>query len=371
MRAWKVRFFVLNRIVLLAALGVAVRPAAAQEKRLLYVATPGIRNYVDYGGIGILIFDIDHGHRFVKRIPTWQTPAGKEPENVKGIAASAKTGKLYVSTYKRLGCFDLLTEKMLWEKELDGGCDRMAISPDGQNLYVPSFEGAHWNVVNAATGEVLAKVVTKSGAHNTIYGLDGTRAYLAGLHSPLLSVADTSAHTVAKTVGPFSNSIRPFTVNGSQTLCFVNVNGLLGFEVGDLRTGKMLHRVEVKGYEQGPVKRHGCPSHGIAMTPDEKEIWVADGHNSMIHIFDATVMPPKQMTSFKVRDQPGWITFSIDGLRAYPSSGEVVDTRTKKIVATLEDETGRHVGSEKLVEIIFAKGKPVRAVDQFGMGMKR
>ena len=27
-----------------------------------------------------------------------------------------------------------------------------------------------------------------------------------------------------KTVGPFSQSIRPFTVNGRQTLCFVNVN---------------------------------------------------------------------------------------------------------------------------------------------------
>jgi len=33
------------------------------------------------------------------------------PENVKGIAASARTGKLYVSTTKRLACFDLVTEK--------------------------------------------------------------------------------------------------------------------------------------------------------------------------------------------------------------------------------------------------------------------
>jgi hypothetical protein len=60
---------------------------------------------------------------------------------------------------------------------------------------------------------------------------------------------------IAKKVGPFSDVIRPFTVNGRQTLCFVNVNGLLGFEVGDLNTGKMLHRVEVRGYSQGPVKR--------------------------------------------------------------------------------------------------------------------
>ena len=354
----------------LLVLGLLPQPAASQEKRLLYAATPGIRNYVEYGGVGVIVFDIDNGHRFLKRIPTWNVPEGKAPENIKGIAANAKTGKLYITTINRLACIDLITGKMEWDKELKGGCDRMALSPDGSTLYVPSFEGPHWNVVNAATGDVIATVVTKSGAHNTVYAPDGKYAYLAGLRSPLLSVSDTNTHTVAKTVGPFSHSIRPFTINGSQTLCFVNVNNLLGFEVGDLRTGKMLHRVEVQGYQQGPVKRHGCPSHGIALTPDEREIWLADGANSMLHVFDATVMPPKQTTSIKVRDQPGWITFSIDGRRVYSSTGEVFDTRSKKIVATLEDETGRQVGSEKVLEIVFRNGKPVRAGDQFGIGAR-
>jgi hypothetical protein len=26
----------------------------------------------------------------------------------------------------------------------------------------------------------------------------------------------------------------PFTINGGNTLCFVNIDGLLGFEVGDV-----------------------------------------------------------------------------------------------------------------------------------------
>jgi len=343
----------------------------AKDKRFLYVASPGIRNYVEFGGVGILVFDIDNGHKFVKRIPTWDVPAGQAAENVKGVAASAKTGKIYVSTPKRVACFDLATEKMVWDKTYEGGCDRMAMSPDGKLLYVPSFEGPHWTVVDAATGDVITKIVTKSGAHNTVYAPDGKRVYLAGLRSPLLSEADPSTHTVVRTIGPFSNSIRPFTINGSQTLCYVNVNDLLGFEVGDLRTGKMLHRVEVTGYQKGPVKRHGCPSHGIGMTPDEKELWLADGHNNAIHIFDATVMPPKQVGSHKLREQPGWVTFSIDGRYAYPSTGEVFDTRTKKIVATLQDETGRQVHSEKVLEIDFNDNKPVRTGDQFGIGGKR
>jgi hypothetical protein len=177
--------------------------------------------------------------------------------------------------------------------------------------------------------------------------------------------------TIVKTVGPFANSIRPFTVNGRNTLCFVNVNGLLGFEVGDVRTGKKLCRVEVQGYQTGPVKRHGCPSHGIALTPDEKELWVTDGANNALHVFDATVMPPKQVTSIKVRDMPGWVSFSIDGRHAYSSSGDVIETRGKRVVAALQDEAGRQFQSEKMLELVFDNGKLVRAGNQFGIGMKQ
>ena len=157
--------------------------APANEKHLLYVALPGIRNYIEYGGVGVLVYDIDAGYKVLKRIPTWSVPPGQQPENVKGIAASAKTGKLYVSTTKRVACFDLLTDAKLWEKSYDGGSDRLAISPDGKILYVPSFEGPHWNAVDALTGDVLAKIVTKSGAHNTITDLMA-RAFISPVCNP-------------------------------------------------------------------------------------------------------------------------------------------------------------------------------------------
>jgi len=348
-------------------------------RKLLYVAVPGIRNYLEYGGHGVLVFDIDHGHRFVKRIPAAGLDEGGQPLNVKGVCANASTKRLYVSTTRTLTCFDLLSEKILWEKRYPGGCDRMSITADGKVIYLPSLEGAHWHVVDALTGDVIKKIVPKSsGAHNTIVGLDGGRAYLAGLRSSLLSVTDAKRHEVIREVGPFSNFIRPFTVDGGGTLCFVNVNDLLGFEIGDLTTGKMLHRVEVQGVEKGPTKRHGCPSHGIGLTPDEKELWLTDAHNSRLHIFDvrlltsaatnATAMPPKQIASIALRDQPGWVTFSIDGKYAYPSTGDVIEVATRKIVAGLQDEHKIDVQSEKMLEIDFKDDQPVRAGDQFGLG---
>ena len=363
----------LNKLLYFAPvlLLVSAAAAAAAEQHLLYVASPGTRNYVEYGGVGILVFDIDNGYKFMRRIPTWDVPDGKQPENVKGIAASAKTGRVYVTSLNRMIAIDAVTGKKIWDKSYEGGCDRMAISPDGKILYVPQLEGPQWHVVSAATGDVIASIVTDSGSHNTIYAADGAQVYLAGLRSKVLSVADPKTNKVVRTVGPFDNVIRPFTVNGSNTLVFVNINGLLGFEVGDLRTGQKLYHVEVEGYKQGPVKRHGCPSHGIALTPDEKELWVADCANSAIHVFDSTVMPPKQITSIKARDCVGWVSFSMDGRFAYSSTGEIIDVATKKIAAALEDETGRQVQSEKLLELVVAGGKVVRAGNQFGVGMKQ
>jgi DNA-binding beta-propeller fold protein YncE len=276
-----------------------------------------------------------------------------------------------VSTVKRVLCIDLRTDERLWERAYEGGCDRLALSPDGQTLYIPSLEGPHWTVADAMSGEVISIVRPESGAHNTIYGPGGKWCYLAGLKSSMLNIADTAKHSVGKQAGPFGNVIRPFTVDCAEKRCYVNVNDLLGFEVGDLETGKPLARIEVEGYVKGPTKRHGCPSHGVALTPNEREIWLTDAFNERLHLFDATVMPPRQIESIKLRDQPGWITFSLDGQHAYPSTGEVIDAKSRRTLTTLEDELGRAVQSEKMLEIHFRERDAVACGDQFGIGRRK
>src|SRR5262249_47415587 len=92
---------------LLAALlilltGAPLRAAEPQkgEKHYLYVVPPGIRNLLEFGGAGVLVFDIDDGYKFVKRI---DTPASTEdkPDNIKGVCASAATKRLYFTTTKK------------------------------------------------------------------------------------------------------------------------------------------------------------------------------------------------------------------------------------------------------------------------------
>jgi DNA-binding beta-propeller fold protein YncE len=339
-------------------------------KHYLYVAVPGIRDYLGYGGHGILVFDMDNGHRFVKRIATKGFHPDNTPSNVKGIAVSVPLNSIYVSTVESLQRIDLGTDKLIWEKKFEGGCDRMSISPDGKTMYLPSFENHFWNVVDCATGEIIKKIEVNKRAHNTVYGPSGKYVYLDDIASPWLHVADAKKHELVNRIGPFSNFVRPFTINGKETLTYVTVDSLLGFEVGDLLTAKKLAHVEVQGWNAGSVRRHGNPSHGIALTPDEKEIWLADGHNMRVHIFSAAP-PYQQLTTIPVQDMPGWITFSIDGRYAYPSSGEVIETKTRKTLTVLQDEFHNNVASEKMVEIDFDGKKAVRAGDQFGVGRMR
>jgi hypothetical protein len=340
---------------------------SAVSKRYLYVAVPGIRDYLGYGGHGILVFDIDNDHRFVKRIATKGFHLNGTPSNVKGIAVSVPLNSIFISTIESLQRIDLATDKLVWEKTFEGGCDRMSISPDGKTMYLPSFEKGYWNVVDCATGSVIKRIDVYKRAHNTIYGSAGKYVYLDDIASPWLYIADAKKHELVNKVGPFDNFVRPFTINGKESVTYVTVDSLLGFEVGDLTTGKKLAHVEVEGWEPGPVRRHGNPSHGIAITPDEKEIWLADGYNMRLHVFTATP-PYQQLTTIPLSDMPGWISFSIDGNYVYPSSGEVIEAKTRKIITRLQDEFHDNVSSEKMVEIDLEGNKAVKAGNQFGIG---
>jgi len=307
------------------------------------------------------VFDISNGHRFVRRIPIRAAASGQEVEVVRGTATNARAGRIYVSTTRRLAAIDLKSDAVVWEQSYEAHCcDRLAVSPDGQTIYAPAFGSAKWFVIDAVTGRLRSVIAVTGWPRETIYARDGRHAYLGAWDSPILSVSDTTTDRVVKTVGPFSASLCPFTLNAAGTLAFANVDGLVGFEVGDLQTGLILDRVAVEGYDKDAAAAYECPSHGIASTPDGRELWVADGVGNRLHVFDATVYPPVALGAVELSAQPRWIAFSTDGRYAYSSTGDIVATATRKIIGALEDSAGGRVKSENFVEIDVVGGEPVR-----------
>ncbi len=356
---------ILAPITMLIAAISLISAATAAESRLLYVTVPDGAGGTK--GHGIYIFDIDNDHKFVRKIDI------PDMGGTRGVCASPATDKLYYAHGNtKLACIDLITEKKLWENvypKSESGCDRIQITPDGKKLYVPSgwWSNDPYNkVVDAATGKLITKIrVADAGAcHNTVVSLDGRRVYCASTRYNMLTVVDTKTDKIIRRIGPYMAMIWPHTINGAQTLSFVNTDHVVGFEVGDLTTGKKLHTVLVKGMED---QRRRC--HGIGLTPDETEVWLVDQDRKQLHIFDATVMPPVEKGHIDVSVKAhGWITFSMNGQYAYPDTGDIIDPKTKKIIGTLTDADGNRVTSSKFIEIHFRDGDPIRVGQQMGLG---
>ena len=112
--------------------------------------------------------------------------------------------------------------------------------PDGEKAY----DSNTWHVVDAATGEVTGSIAAGHSPHNTIMGLDGKYVYLAGCGDAFLGVASTATNTLVRKIGPLHEpGVRPFTINGSQTLAFTTARTFLGFQVSSIKTGKVLFSV--------------------------------------------------------------------------------------------------------------------------------
>jgi DNA-binding beta-propeller fold protein YncE len=346
-------------------------------KELIYIALPGtLEGSWDENGNGIVVLDATNNYSFIKRIPTWFVPASSFPLQVSGVDASPVTQMMYVAARGRMCAIDLQTEKMVWDKDYDGqGFERPQVAPDGSFMYVGSNLKDFWYVVNPATGELITRVHSPKSpdAHNLNLSHDGKIAFMAP-NGPVMGLADTTTHTLIDTI-TFPDHVRVFVLNHDDTLLYSNQNNLLGFVIVDVKSRKIIQTVEVQNdwrkvwdSPNRPRIPHNCPSHGIALVNDEKEIWLCDGLSNVIRIFDNTQMPPKEVGQIKTTGGAYWITMSVDGKRAYCSSGDVVDAQTHQIVGQLKDEFGRIMRSEKLLDMVFDHGKLVRVSNQFGNG---
>ncbi|MBV6430369.1 MAG: hypothetical protein IANPNBLG_00480 [Bryobacteraceae bacterium] len=340
--------------------------AQPETRRYLYLGMPdGAQEEGRSEPPGILVFDIDNGHKLVRRI---RIPIFAE--GLRGFAGNLKMHRVYYSTTNhRLGAFDLETEKVVWEKTYDAGCDRSAITLDGGKIYVPtgwwySGEDSGFLIVNGENGELIKRVHVGPQAHNSIVSLDGRRMYLCT--STMLSIFDTGADRLIRQIKDVGErGIFPYTMDSRQRIGYICLGGHVGFDIVNLETGKILHRV-LAG--DAPIAHR---THGVALTPDERELWISDQVGRKLFLFDATKMPPAPKGHLELsQGGHGWVTFSLDGKYAWTHTPDVFDARTKKLVAALKDEHGKPVSGSKFIEIHFRGRKVVRVGNEFGLGRK-
>ena len=355
----------MKRVLVCLFFVLTASPISAEEKlrRFLYMSTPDGAQKEGASGAGVLVFDIDNGHKFVKRIDIENFKEG-----LRGFTGCTATGKLYYSTTsRRMGCFDPATDKVVWDKQYVGGCDRSCITIDGKTIYAPT--GWWWKgqddgflVINAEDGEFIRRIPVNKTAHNSIASLDGKYLYLGT--QTTLTQFNASDASVVQTISPVGEKgVFPYTVDSRNKYVYVCLGGHVGFDIVDLETGKVTGRV-FAGKEKIPHRTHGA-----GMTPDEKELWISDQVGKKLFIFDITSHPPKPKGHVNLSiGGHGWVTFSLDGKYAYCHTPDIFDARTKKKIGEFKDQDGKPFATSKFIEVHFRGDKVVEIGSEFGLG---
>jgi DNA-binding beta-propeller fold protein YncE len=370
----------------------AVVPGGSEAHRLVAASAAGSHHYEYVFPDGSMyVYDMDAHQRLVQHV------ALPMAQGIRGVVASPPTHTLYISYGGDGGgngdgsmlAYDLVAGRVLWTRAMHSGIDSMAVSPDGSRIYMPSGEldsSGVWSVLDARDGSVITTIHGGAGAHNTVMSLDGRHVFLGGRDHDYLEMADVASNRVIKTIGPLRSGVRPFTINGRQTLAYTTATGFLGFQVSSIASGRVLYTQAFPGFSWNPANfSPSAPSHGISLSPDERSVWVIDAPNSYVHVFGVAQLPrraPRLLANIRL-SQPlsgdespcaydctrdGWIQHSRDGRFVYVGdSGDVFNAHTFRRVAYLPSLRN----SRKMLEIDWRGGVPVATTSRQGMGYVR
>ena len=332
--------------LVLGCISIVQAQTSGSVRHFLFVASGN-------GPMTLSEYDMDNGFSLVTQV---SLPTNYDGNGPRGIVASAADAMLYISHgFSHTGSpygyyiakYDLSGNQLVWDLSYPFPIDSHAITPSGTTIYMPTGENnpaSTWEIIDASSGAVSGSISSgEPGAHNTIVSNNGAHVYMGSspVGSNYLVVANTSDNTIIQKIGPVvgGTGVRPFAINSRETLAFITIDGLLGFNVGDISTGKILYAVHVAGFPTCSLTTDTC-SHGISLSPDDREIYVVDTPHNYVHVFDVTGLPGS--APVQVADIPlahpftatgTWVTHSLDGrFVIIGESGDVIDTGTHAIV---------------------------------------
>lgn len=310
--------------LVLTALLSPARAGAPAVRQKLYITNSG--------GDDVTIVDVA-SNKVLGRIVVGRNPHG--------IAVPAAADFILVTVEGtrpgQLVWIDPKTDRVTQRMDVGLAPNALAVTPDGKWAYIPCADG-HWDVVDVAARKVVKRIETGGRGHNTVCSPDGKRMYLAPMGAPKrVIVVDTAKHEKVGEIA-FSSVVRPIALDVPRKRFYAQVDRLVGFEVADLSSGKVVHRVTAELTEA--QKKVRSRSHGIAIRPDGKELWECDVENHVVRVWDLGPDRPRQLATIPLGGGVYWLTFRPDGKVCYVSVGNkhevaAIDTQSRKVLARI------------------------------------
>src|SRR5262249_53347800 len=188
--------------------------------------------------------------------------------------------------------------------------NQCAATPDGKFVGVPIRGGDSVDIVDVPAAKVVKNLPVKM-PHNCYNARRHDHVWVTSMDDHKVSLIDPKTLTyLAETPG--GGIPRPLAGPRDEKPLSGRLPALPGFVVAGWPGRKVIAKVELPPLPadvQFPVAH--TPSHGLELTPDEKELWVTSCGTDTVYVYDTATK--KIVGKVSVGRGPNWLTFSPDG----------------------------------------------------------
>jgi len=272
----------------------------------------------------------------------------KDIEANHGAVAAPDGSRIYISNeaMSTLDVADVKTLKVIKRVPLSGHPNNISISHDGKRVYVGIIQAPGGvDVIDTASLQMVKTIPTKGSIHNTYVTPDGKYVVAGSIQGKTINVIDAKTEEPAWTL-ELDLGIRPMTFSanpdGSTKWIFAQLSAFNGFAVVDFATRKEIRRVKNPDLPPGKseIPEGADPSHGMAVTPDQKVLVVCSRLNNALYTYS---LPDLNLTGTTFLGGMGaaWVTLTPDGKTAYVANAvtnnvSAVDLKSMKEIALIK-----------------------------------
>ena len=240
------------------------------------------------------------------------------------VTVSPDGTRAYVANNNTVSVINTTTNTVTNTITTNGGqAYGIAVSPNGQRVYLTQTGNNRVSVINTATNTVLTTIAVGSTPAGITVSPDNTRVYVANYSSNTVSVINTTTNTVTNTIAtganPFAVTIRP----DGQRLYVTNTSA---GSVTVINTATNTVAATITGV--------GTQPWGATISPDGNTLYVAVA-NDQLKLIDTTTNT-LQTTTITVDTAPESnthvVTISPDGRTLYVS--DLADKALRTITLT-------------------------------------
>jgi YVTN family beta-propeller protein len=238
-----------------------------------------------------------------------QIRTGGQPH---GAAVSADGRHFFttVETDHTLRVIDTTSDQVIQSVKLSGLPNQCAVTPNGRLVAVPIRGGDCVDIVDITAAKVVKSLPVKA-PHNSFNAQRNDHAWVTSMGDNKVKLIDLNSFTYLAEVA-VGGIPRPLAVTRDERILYCQLSDLHGFVIANVPDRKVIAKVQLPPLSPGvkfPVPH--TPSHGLALTPDEQELWATSCGTDTVYIYHTA----RQEIVGKVRtgSGPAWLAFSPDG----------------------------------------------------------